>query len=248
MKESILKQFQSEVEQAFAGFRDYEPEVNFNLKKYIGTGLQFKGLTIPMARSIYKNGYSFSQEAIEIQLIIWDYIWKNASLYEAKMQALFFINQYYKKIDQALLWETVKHWTPQIDNWAHSDELSRCYSHLLESLGSKVYKQLAKWNRSKLPWERRQSLVSLLFYRRHRKVFLKFDEYICLIENLLLDKDYFVQKGIGWTLRELFQQFEEEAYEYMLSRAKQISSTAYYACAEKMNTEQKELFKSLRKG
>jgi 3-methyladenine DNA glycosylase AlkD len=193
------------------------------------------------------HGYSFSSLQLQEQLYIWDYIWHQSDVFEIKSQALFFLDKYYSKVDALLLWNTIKQWTSTIDNWAHSDGLSKIYSHMLELLGKNVYAQLEKWNTSSNPWERRQSIVSLLYYRRNRKVFLAFEAYISLIDLLLTDKNYYVQKGIGWTLRELLQQYESETFEYIMAHAHLITSTAYYATAEKMTETQKEQFKLLRK-
>ncbi len=236
-----------EVESLFSKYPEYIALDSFNLKSYIGTQLHLKGLKIPDARKIFADGFSFSTLQLNKQIYIWDYIWHQTDVFEIKSLALFFLDKNYSKVDALLLWDTIKQWTSSIDNWAHSDGLSKIYSHMLELIGKNVYTQLEKWNTSSNPWERRQSIVSLLYYRRNRKVFLAFEEYIILIDALLTDKDYYVQKGIGWTLRELLQQYESETFEYIMAHAHLITSTAYYATAEKMTNTQKEQFKLLRK-
>lgn len=243
----FLETCHKEVESLFSKYPEYIALDSFNLKTYIGTQHHLKGLKIPDARKIFTHGYSFSTLQLHEQLYIWDYIWHQSDVFEIKSQALFFLDKYYSKVDALLLWNTIKQWTSTIDNWAHSDCLSKIYSHMLEILGMNVYIQLEKWNTSSNPWERRQSIVSLLYYRRNRKVFLAFEAYISLIDALLTDKNYYVQKGIGWTLRELLQQYESETFEYIMAHAHLITSTAYYATAEKMTDTQKEQFKLLRK-
>lgn len=236
-----------EVEDKFNTMLDYQSIGKFNLKEYIGTSLQFKGMTIPEARSIFNIGYSFSNISAIDQLKIWSYIWNHSQLYEVKHQALFCVDKLHKKLDSKEVWEVLKTWVTQLDNWAHSDGLSNYYSHLLEKEETLVYHQLKIWNRSESSWERRQSIVSLLYYQRHRKKFLSFQKYIILIKNLLNDSDYFVQKGVGWSLREVYQVYEVETFDFMMKHASKITAIAYYAASEKLSEAQKNDFKLIRK-
>ncbi|QAU25443.1 hypothetical protein EO087_08525 [Dyella sp. M7H15-1] len=60
-----------------------------------------------------------------------------------------------------------------------------------------VYCLLEVWNHSTNPWKRRQSILSLLYYHRSRKVMLPSSRILSLIERLLADENRFVQKAIG---------------------------------------------------
>jgi 3-methyladenine DNA glycosylase AlkD len=97
-----------------------------------------------------------------------------------------------------------------VDNWALSDSLSKIYSKIFEIDSELIYPVLSDWNKSENPWKRRQSIVSLLYYSSTRKNVLPFIKYIRLIKRLLTDDDYYVQKGVGWTLRELGNVYSEE--------------------------------------
>ena len=217
------------------------------LKKYYRTDLNVLGLSLPVQRQISKDGFEFSNQPIEVQLRIWDDIFHTTDLHEAKFQALFFLESVLKKINNELIWEKAKHWVKGIDNWAHSDLLSSVYSKMLEQNGDMIYPQLVKWNISKFHWERRQSVVSLLYYRRNRKKFLAFEKMISLVENLLEDEEYYVQKGVGWTLRELWQVDEKMTEQFLLKNLSRISSIAYIAAVEKVPVEKRNEWKLNRK-
>ncbi len=75
--------------------------------------------------------------------------------------------------------------------------LSKIYTKMLELAPEKVYRVLKAWNKDKDLWKRRQSVVTLLYYSRTKKVYLAFDAIEPLITGLLSDKEYYVQKG-GW--------------------------------------------------
>jgi len=70
---------------------------------------------------------------------------------------------------------------------------------------------------------------------------------IPLVENLLSDPDYFVQKGVGWTLRELYLAYPSETFKFMTGHFAQITLTAFAAASEKLKPAEKEKLKALRK-
>ncbi len=94
-----------------------------DLKKYIGTGYDFIGLSTPRQREIFKTNYDFNKLPLEQQLEIWDEIWQHSNLYESLTQALYFISEHKKDFDTKTLFTVTKNWVEKIDNWAHSDGL-----------------------------------------------------------------------------------------------------------------------------
>lgn len=218
-----------------------------DLKKYIGTQYDFMGLSVPTQRKVFKQGFTFNSNPTEKQFKIWEQIWQHSNLYDAMTLALFFCEKHIGEIDTEKAWSKLKKWTPQIDNWAHSDALSGFYSHLLEKEPELIYPHLVKWNTSKNPWERRQSLVSLFEYTKKRSKFLPAEKVLPLVENLLEDEHYFVQKGLGWTLREAGNAYPKETWRFLLKNTNKLSSAAFSSAAEKLSMEQKEQLKLLRK-
>jgi 3-methyladenine DNA glycosylase AlkD len=110
-----------------------------------------------------------------------------------------------------------------------------------------LYPQLVQWNKSNNLWERRQSVVCLFYYSRTRKHFLPFDKSIELIINLLNDKEYYVQKGIGWALREASNVYYEFTYDFILQHIHQIKPAAYSAAIEKLHPKHREEVRLMRK-
>jgi 3-methyladenine DNA glycosylase AlkD len=236
-----------EVESILQSSKDEKPSGIANLKKYIGTDLDFIGLSVPLQRKIYKAGYSFSYLPIDEQFEIWNYIWHNSNLYDALNQALFFVSKYIDTLNHTKVWTITSAWANRLDNWAHSDSLSRIYANLLEHNRAVIFPVLQSWNSHQNAWLRRQSLVSLIEYSRKRKENLPYKEILSLIKNLLKDENYFVQKGLGWTLRETYNIYPDIAFEFLVNNCEHISSVAFSAAIEKLNTENKEKLKQLRK-
>src|ERR1043166_7248538 len=86
------------------------------------------GNTIPAVRFTYKQGYSFSHLPFKEQLIIWEYIWKNAKDYRVKTQPFFYCEQHAVKAqNNRHAWTILKHWQNDINDWSFCDALSKIY-------------------------------------------------------------------------------------------------------------------------
>ena len=218
-----------------------------DLKKYIGTNYDFVGLSVPKQREVFKNRYALGNYTLLEQLTIWDEIWQHSNLYEAMTQALFFVSQHRDDFDPKVLFKVTKNWVGKIDNWAHSDGLSDIFSYLLEKNADLVYPQFKSWNTSLNPWERRQSLVGLLEYSKKRKKVLPVNKLLPMVKPLLQDEDYFVQKGIGWTLREIGNVYPEDTWLFLVKHHAIISAVAFSPAIEKLHLLKKEELKQLRK-
>lgn len=221
--------------------------MNTYLKEVISR-VNSQNSTIPALRKAYRKKYSFSALPFKEQLIIWEYIWKNAPTWQVKTQPFFYCEVYAVAEDNAAhAWKSLKHWQNDVTDWGFCDSLSKIYTKHLEFLPDEVYAQLARWNRDRDPWKRRQSVVSLLYYTRTKKKILPYSKIQPLIHSLLDDHEYYVQKGVGWSLRELHTAYPEQTFEYLKRNSKRISSTAFTAATEKLDTGSKKVLKELRK-
>lgn len=219
----------------------------FDLQSYIGTKYRVLGIKAKTQRDLCRAGYSFSKQPIETQLAIWDHIWKQADIHEVMSQAIIFVDQKLNRLDPATGWKVVKGWVDRIDNWAHSDMLSKFFGRWMDKIPEAVFPQMVKWNSSKNPWERRQSMVSLVGYTKSKQPVHGIEEQLWLVKPLLKDPDYFVQKGVGWALRELGVKYPSEVWMFLKAHVKEISSVAFSAAAEKLDRGKKDVLKGMRK-
>jgi 3-methyladenine DNA glycosylase AlkD len=229
------------------GVKTDKPAKYKDLKKYIGTNYDFAGLSVPAQRLIYKTGFSFSNLPFDEQIEVWDKLWKTSNQYEIMTFALMFASRQLKTLDAVTIWNLTKQWVSKVDNWAHSDQLSTIYAELLEKEPDMIYNQYRIWNTSVNPWERRQSLVGLLNYSKLRKIVMPFANLTAMVIPLLKDEDYFVQKGVGWTLRETGNVYPDETLVLLTENIAIISPVAFTAAIEKLSPDTKEQLKQLRK-
>jgi 3-methyladenine DNA glycosylase AlkD len=220
------------------------------LKKYIGTNLNVLGMVSKAQVDVHKAGFSFYSESKEKTFMHYDAIYKQTQLFEAKNLAFVFLDKHYKHISLATQLKTLPQWVKQVDNWAHSDGLSKYLTRLIEdkSTRDEMLGIIRKWNSSKNLWERRQSLVALYYYARTKKHHVSFELTKELVFPLLTDKAYFVQKAVGWTLRESYNVYPDLTFQFIEEHIKHITPVAFTTCLEKMTEKQKHTLKLKRKG
>ena len=68
-----------------------------------------------------------------------------------------------------------------------------------------------------------------------------------MITNLLTDKEYYVQKGLGWTLRELHNVYPTDTKQYLKQHIRSVSPIAFTIAIEKLDTASINELKTLRK-
>ncbi len=219
-------------------------------ESYIGGGqskLRYIGLRTPDLRQSFRHGFSFSQADPDELAKIWHGIWQESDCYEVMSLALTWFEDPKQRKLLKKYWPLLKKWSLRIDNWAHSDTLSGIYARIYEEFPLEIHKTFAQWSRSKNPWLRRLSIVSLLYYSSQRTKYPAFSKIKSLLEPQLAFDHYYVQKGVGWTLRETGNVYPTQTYDFIKKNIHAISATAFSAAVEKMSGERREHLKSLRK-
>lgn len=217
-------------------------------KQYMSTTHHVYGLGTKAQNDLGKKGFSFHAEDAEETFLIYDSVFRNSQTFEAKNLAFIFLDQNYKRIPTKTQLKILPAWVQHIDNWGHSDNLSKFLSRLVElpETQKKMLSYINSWNRSKNLWERRQSLVALFYYARTRKQHLPFEYVIGLVGKLLRDQEYFVQKAVGWTLRESYNVYPKETYAFLSEHIASLSPYAFTASTEKMSAKEKTALKEKR--
>lgn len=222
------EKFLLEVSARLTGYPNLKPGNHYN------SPTPTLGLSVPQSRAALKNGYSFLKLPADKVLLAFDHIWFNARYFEEMSQSIYF---YEKKSLPEHHFTTISRWIDRCDNWAHSDGLSSIYARALEESPEIVLPVLRSWNRSENPWKRRQSVVSLLYYSRLRRRTQPFEVMIELVAALLQDDDYYVQKGAGWAIRELYNRFQEKTLNFISENINSIAPAAWQASSEKLPAE-----------
>ena len=104
-------------------------------------------------------------------------------------------------------------WLDRVSSWADHDALA----HYL--LAPMVYaeparcREVFRWAKSKNRWCRRAACVALILRPEQKKFFA---EIVRLSNQMLLDEDDMVQKGLGWLLRETAKADPKRTVPYLM--------------------------------
>jgi 3-methyladenine DNA glycosylase AlkD len=245
----MKKQHLKEVENALIQYSNKSNEQKEKLKRYIGTTLEVLALTSKEQNACFKKGFSFFKNDAEIDFSIVDKIYFSSNIFEVKNISFLYLHKNHQHLNIKQLLYQLPRWVTKVDNWAHSDSLSKYLTKLLDHEETKddMEKIILKWNQSNNLWERRQSLVSLFYYSRTKKQHIKFNFAEKLILNLIDDNEYYVQKALGWTLRESYNVYPQKTYSFIAKYITRISSTAFTTSIEKMTATEKNKLKEKRK-
>jgi len=127
-----------------------------------------------------------------------------------------------------------------IVNWGHTDVLSgQAISYFFQQDILPI-ETLSPWTESLVKWKRRAVPVTLI------EVLIKdlpLQRILAVIESLRLDQDKFVQKGLGWFLREAWKLHRAETETFLLRWKDTCGRTIIQYATEKMDKENKNRFK-----
>jgi 3-methyladenine DNA glycosylase AlkD len=216
------------------------------LHKEVAAKIAMAPYIIPAQRTLFKQGFSFSNEPFAMQLPLWHHIWKNARNERERIHAFFFLEQFVKKKEfHPDIWKTSVSWQDDVNGWGLCDALAKINTKILETIPKDVYKQLTIWNKDSNLWKRRQSVVSLLYFSRTKTAYLPFNDIAALALPLIADNEYYVQKGLGWTLREMHTVYPDETMRFLKKHITSIRPMAFTIAIEKMDND-RDILKRLR--
>jgi 3-methyladenine DNA glycosylase AlkD len=237
-----------EVEKELCKLKPGKQPSPFLPENYIGSEYgyySFLNVRVPQLRERQKRGYSFSVDPIQRQWQVWDAVWQGSNVFEAALSAAHFVNK--RPIKELY---AHKHlllvWVERVDNWALSDELSNIWAKLLEHSTREFLPQFKKWNHSTNPWKVRLSMVGLLYYSQMRKKYLPFNTIVNFVKPHIHNQHYYVQKAVGWTLRECWNVYPQKTYKYLTQIAAEIPAGGWTAATEKLSKEDKSKLKAIR--
>ena len=237
-------QYEAEIYAKLQPFGD--PTRTAFVKNYMKSELEFLAIKVPVLRQVAREGFSFYDRSPEEALAVWNAIWFSSACFEVMCMPLFYYDRQGRKISPAT-WPTLSTWSEHVENWAHSDSLSSIYSYLLAQNFDEVYGVLQQWNNAENQWLRRLSMVSLIHYSGKKAVFLPLDKVLPMLENCLDDERPYVQKAIGWVLREANYVYHAEISAFIEQHLADLRGVAFGAATEPFSMEERASFIERRK-
>ena len=209
------------------------------------TNLNVLGLRLPVMYQIEQQGHSF-YTTFDPTLKIYNTIWKEATTHEVMTQALMYVHRHENQLTRTH-WKTLKTWINRIENWEHADFLCSIYSVLLEHFPDTIEPTLRQWNQSRNPWKQRASIVSTIYYASKKRTPPSRQLVFDLIKPLIPHQDPYVQKAVGWQLREAYNLWPKQTLALINQHLTDLSATSFSYATEKLSKEQKAPMKEKRK-
>jgi 3-methyladenine DNA glycosylase AlkD len=208
-------------------------------------GFKRLDLRVPVIRAMVKTGYDFHRDLSRSEILkAWHFIFSHTDIFEVASQCIYYYQ--HKSLNRAEF-NTVVKWIERCDCWEHSDDFSKIYAKVFEENPDWVMPWYKKWNQHKNSWKRRQSIVGLLEYAQKRKQVQSYTVLIEFIRPLLDDDEYYVQKGVGWTLREIYNLYPDKTLRFLYDNLARIDPLAYSAATEKLDKPTKAAMNKQRK-
>jgi 3-methyladenine DNA glycosylase AlkD len=210
------------------------------------TNLKVLGHRLPLMHEIEEDGFSFYKLSKQDILKTWTYIWNNSEYLEPMYLPLFYYRRHLNDLDKKA-WKTLKAWVNRVENWEHADALCALYSVLLERFPKLIEPTLRTWNKSKNPWKMRCSIVSTIYYASKNRKAPPLKLVFELATPLIKHKDPYIQKGVGWQLREAYKLDPKRTLAFINKHLLDLPATAFSYATERVPKDEKAKMKAKRK-
>jgi len=206
------------------------------VRRYMKSKLDFYGVAIPELRKLARDAVreSGAEKAGDVYDDFWE-LWKSGN-FEERHVGLFVLERLKRTFDGET-WEVMEKLVDDMDNWAECDASCSIRSVMVDE---ERLKELKKWAHSPNLWKRRSAAVTLILPIRHGEVTA--GQVFGIVEPMMEDGEYFVQKGVGWALKDLSPMAVDEVVEFLKKWKDRSARTLIQVAVEKMPPAEKRLF------
>lgn len=173
------------------------------MKKYHKVDRVYLGLSNPQINDLTKVWRA--ELETEERVALADALWQT-DIYEARVAAAKLLTQARIRPDDASAWALIASWTPDFDSWAIADHACMAGQKRLVADPSRL-DLVEGWIASDHMWTRRAALVSTLPWTKQNhpkpEEIEARERILGWAATLVTDHQWFIQKAIGWWLREL---------------------------------------------
>lgn len=208
------------------------------MQAYMKSAMPYLGIQTPQLRALCKS--LFKAHPIESASVWQDtclQIWREAQFREERYAAIgltgFGLYRPFQTLKTLPMYEEMiatGAWWDFVDSIA-----SNRLGPLLRSYPDRMRKEMLKWSRVKDMWKRRASILCQLGFKSDTDLDLL---YAC-IEPSLSSKEFFLQKAIGWALRQYAWTDPREVASYVRRHEKELSALSKREALKNYSTLQK---------
>lgn len=228
--------------------KNADPKISDKYKKFFTEGYDAYGVN----KDIFKAETARIKEEQKNKLSLADHIQLGNLLiqsgkYEEASFAIRLLDPFHDKFKKTHF-QQIGAWLENgIRNWGHTDVLCSDILTIFLDQGIIELKELSNWRKSSSKWKRRAVPVLMINSAKNAKTDSDIEPFLDFIRPLMHDEDRFVHQGLGWFLREAWKKCPEPVEELLFEFKDTAPRKIYQYATEKMNKEQKERFRALKK-
>lgn len=174
-------------------------EYAIGAQRYMKSEMPYYGVSSPVKKKIdSKLKKEFKLESFDEWFNVVSELWEKAKFREERYAAMTVLSQY-KEYHTLKIIPLVEHMIVTGAWWDFIDGISpNTVGDLLRKYPKEMRKTLRSWNKSKHMWLRRASILAQLKFKEETDTKLLSE----FIERTMHEKEFFIRKSIGWSLRE----------------------------------------------
>lgn len=215
-----------------------------NEKRYLKSELTHYGVSVPVIRKLARRFARERKDVSKSELIgltieLWD-----RDVYELRKLAVNILAVKAEVLDSDNV-SFVEGLLRRSHTWALIDDLAMNVVAPMFSAMPDAVRIRSMWAQDEDFWVRRTAMLALLpRLRRGLEDWQEFGEYA---DAMLMEEEFFIQKAIGWVLREVSKHSPELVFEWMEPRASSASSVTFREAMKYLSEEQRSQLSELRK-
>lgn len=218
------------------------PGGNPKLQAYLGSPYPILGLSSPQMREVMKaKNAQFSQMNVGELNTLSELLWAGPTL-EEKSFAISLFDGYSRLLDEES-WLIMNRWIEQASGWALCDSLGSGPISSMLYRDSSRFEEALEWTLSGNLWRRRVSA-----YAMRNFVFAgELERPFALLERLLYDKEFWVQRAVGTWLRECWKKDRHRTEAFLLRHVRGLPRVVITVATERAPRTFKEELRRKRK-
>ncbi|MFV0417802.1 MAG: DNA alkylation repair protein [Dysgonomonas sp.] len=193
--------------------------------------IKFYGVRVPTVNRISKEAFQQLKDKSKAEIFsLCEQLWKSGYNEEAWIACnlSYYICKDYEPADFNVFEKWVNNY---VTNWASCDTLCNHTIGTFLEMYPQYISELKRWAHSESRWVKRAAAVTLIIPAR-KGMFL--NDVFEIADILLLDGDDLVQKGYGWMLKATSEAYQQEVFDYVMSKKAIMPRTSLRYAIEKM--------------
>jgi 3-methyladenine DNA glycosylase AlkD len=204
------------------------PPGKLDAQAYLGSPVPVLGVPVPVLRKIVSE-FRKQHPDLEVRTLnrLASALWKG-STFEEKTLAISFLEAYGKILDDAS-WELLDDWVDETTGWGLCDWLALGPIAKIAYAQPKRYREILQWTKSKNLWRRRIAAYAVRDFVRAGEL----DPAFHVLDRLLYDDEFWVQRAVGTWLRESWKEDRHRTEAFLRKRVRGLPKVVITVATER---------------